>query len=572
MKITHKAWLDEFLIFFYPIWLKFLDKSIIKNDLQAGLLMGILVIPQSLGYAALAGLPPIMGLYASIFPTLVYALIGASARQAVGPVAVSAIMTAGSLSAFAGQPAYITMASLLSLMVGGILFLASFLRLGWIVELISKGVSTGFVSAAAVLIVISQLKSLIGLPIAGSNSISEILLGLDPSDKLIHLPTAIVGVSCLILLLLSKYFKPFWAFLPSNKIALASRIFVLILIAISIGLVSYFDINTKVLAPLPTLTLPHFELPTFEMIWVLLPKAIVIAFVIFASTGAVSQKLASSSPAGSFEKIYSPNKDLLGLSLANFASGATGGFVVCGGISRTSLNISLGAKSPFASIVCALTILAILLFFAPILTGLPYAVLSAIIISSALSMIDVDTFKKTYQEDFFECLAFSGTFIGVCIFGLNIGLLIGMFISFACLIYRSNRVHIAVVGQVGTSEHFRNIERHNVRTFDGILLIRIDESLYFGNASHIQKKLLNTLAKHPNTSQLVLIMTAVNHIDLTGKQMLEELYFDLKKQHITLHFAEIKGFVMDNLITSQTIKPDSQVFLSTQHAVNVLKG
>lgn len=561
---------------FLPPWLSvFKDKKLIINELIAGLSMGILVIPQSLGYAVLAGLPPIYGLYASIVPTMVYAYIGASPVQAVGPVAVSAIMTSGALASFANHSDYAVYASALALMVGVILLIGRLIKAGFIVEFISIGVSAGFVSAAAVLIVLSQLKGLLGLPVAGSNVLDLFgQLSHISFETFIHKTTATIGIIALILLLINRY-RPrwFWHFLPSYD--LASKLFVVALVAISIILSRTFDwqYSTKTLSDLPTnLTLTNLytldvnalldTLANPTIMANLLPSALLIAFISFVSTCAVSQNEAQKRNIP-----HNANTELVGLGTANLASTMFGGFPVCGGISRTSLNIALGAKSPLASIVTALVIALILISFGTLLTGLPYAILSAIIVSSAFGMINFAVLKEAFCCDKADMVAFLVCFVVVCLFGLNAGLMAGLMASFACLIYRSHRVHLATVGQVDDSEHFRNIHRHRVRTFDNLTLLRIDESLYFGNAKFVYHAILT----QANTRHIVLIMTAVNHIDLTAQKMLITLNNTLKAQGKTLHLAEIKGPVMDNLKDGAVLKTLSgQVFLSTMVAVRTL--
>lgn len=556
---------------FVPDWVYRLDGDTIKNDLSSGLLMGVLVIPQSLAYAMLAGLPPIMGLYASIVPTLAYAYVGASHLQAVGPVAISAIMTAGSLAAFADYDNYAMLATTLAVLVGLILWAARLLKLGWITQFISRGVSAGFISAAALLILVGQLKDLLALPMSGTtiNALLTSLYHYLAQKPVLSVATATLGLVSLVILTINRY-RPawFWGWLPKRHQGMAGRLFVLAILAVSTFVVARYGLDVRTLAPLPK-GLPAFtlEIPSLEVLALLLPKAMLIALVVFVSTAAVSDKLAKQD-----NLPYHSNRELIGLGAANIASGLTGGFAVGGGISRTSLNIAVGSKSALSSVICALTILAVLLLVSDWLTGLPYAVLSAIIISSVLSMLDWQTLKTAYHQDKAECLAFLTSFFGVCAFGLNIGLVIGILTSFACLIYRSHQVHIAVVGQVGDSEHFRNVKRHSVRCFEGVLLVRIDESLYFGNASLVQEALLD-LSKTHKPNHLVLIMTAVNHIDLTAQDMLMRLNGYLHQDGICLHYAEIKGPVMDALNKSSLLKAlHGQVFLSTKQAVEALGG
>lgn len=544
-------------------------------EISTGLMMAILVIPQSLGYAVLAGLPPIMGLYSAIVPTLVYAYVGSSAVNAVGPVAITAIMTAGALSSYAlGSLQYQAMAVTLALMVGVILAVAHLLRLGWIVQFVSRGVASGFISGAAVLIILGQLRHLLGVPMIGG-SLMEMMTNLIGYDRIFHLPTALLGLTVFILLLVNRY-RPtlihgvLYRLLPSHLHAHVSRFFIVVMVAFSILIARHYefgDLGITLLSPLPTnLTLPTLPIIHLDAIIALLPSALLIALIAFISSASV---------AGSLARIrhepFAANQELKGLSLANIASSLFGGFAVSGGISRTSLNVALGANSPLSSIVCGVGVLIITLYLGGLIAGLPYAVLSAIIITSAIAMIDVTSFKQAYTQDKNEALTLAITFLACVTLGLNIGLITGLLMSFVLLVYRSHRVHIAVVGQVADSEHFRNIHRHDVRTFDDIVLIRIDESLYFGNVTTVRTTLDELCHQYAHAHHIVLIMTAVNHIDLSAQEMLTNFNEFLINEAKQLHFAEIKGPVMDVLKTTPVITHLSgQVFLSTSMAVKRL--
>lgn len=541
-------------------------------DINAGLVMAILVIPQSLGYATLAGLPPVMGLYTAIAPTLVYAYLGSSSVNAVGPVAITAIMTGGALSTYHLDPTqYAQMAVTLALMVGVLLWIASWFRLGWIMQFVSRGVATGFISGAAVLIILSQLKHLFGVPIRG-DSLLSIFNNLTLTSTWFNLPTTLLGSISLLLLLINKY-KPnwLWGYLPSRYITLGKRFFIIICVVLGSFLVEWFELNKlgiRTLGALPT----HFPMPSLPLlhpniIAQLLPSALLIGLIAFISSAAI---------AGNFARLrqepFDNNKELQALGLANIASGLFGGFTVAGGVSRTSLNVSIGANSPLASIVCPLGVLVILLYLGDYLSYLPYAILAAIISSSVVSMVDVATFKAAWQHDKAEAINFATTFIICIVFGLNAGLVTGLLISFAGVIYRSHHAHVAVLGQIGDSDHFRNILRHKTKTFDNLILIRIDESLYFGNVATIKDKVHQIHASYPNATDIILVMTAVNHVDLSAQEMLIALNKTLISHNQRLHFSEIKGPVMD--ILKQTAIFDElsgQTFLSTAIAVNTLK-
>lgn len=539
-------------------------------DINAGLMMAILVIPQSLGYAMLAGLPPVMGLYSAIVPTLVYAYVGSSSVNALGPVAITAVMTAGALSSYSlGSLQYAQMAITLAMLVGVILLIASVLRLGWIMQFISRGVSAGFVSGAAFLVIISQLKHLIGLPISGDNLIGMIK-SLSGVDVWIKPYTALLGVVLFALLVINRYRPRYlWGLLPKSAQSLAKQGFGVICVAVLILLHHKLDwgsFGIATLSALPTqLSLPRLPILNVRIILELLPSALLIALIAFVSSASVAGNIARIR-----KQSFDNTQELKGLGFANVASSLFGGFPVTGGLSRTSLNIALGAKSPLASIICAIGILIIMLFFGDYIAGLPYVLLSAIIMSSMIAMIDLDTLKTALAHDKSEAISFGASFLGCVFFGLNIGLIFGLFVSFAGIIYRSHRVHIAVVGQVGDSEHFRNVTRHKVRTFDGILLIRIDENLYFGNAQSVKDR-LHQLISQNSASDIVIMMTAVNHIDLSAQEMLATFNQELHQVDKRLHLTEIKGPVMDILKDTTLLNELSgKVFLSTTDALRYL--
>lgn len=562
-----------------PTWLVPLlaEPKRILPELGTGVMMAVLVIPQSLGYALLAGLPPIMGLYSAIVPTLVYAYVGSSSVNAVGPVAITAIMTAGALSSYAlGSLQYQQMAITLALMVGVLLMLAHLIRLGWIMQFVSRGVTSGFISGASVLIILGQLKHLIGMPLSGSGLI-EMMTKMVGQGRLFHLPTAVLGLGALGLLLINRY-RPtlmhgvLYRLLPKSSHAHITRFFIVILVGLSIIIARHYgfaNLGIATLISLPThLPLPALPVVDLDIIITLLPSALLIALIAFISSASVAGNLARIR-----QESFTPNYELKGLGLANIASSFFGGFAVSGGISRTSLNVALGANTPLSSMVCAIGVLIIALFLGQFITGLPYAILSAIIITSAIAMIDVTSFKIAYTQDKNEALTLAMTFVACVGFGLNIGLITGLLVSFALIIYRSHRVHMAVVGQVGDSEHFRNIHRHDVQTFDNMILIRIDESLYFGNVATVRTALDDICREYPTARHIVIIMTAVNHVDLSAQEMLADFNRTLIMDDKQLHFTEIKGPVMDALMHTPVITTLSgQVFLSTGMAVNTLKN
>ncbi len=558
-----------------PTWLRHYQLTTLPTDIVAGLVVGVLVVPQSLGYAVLAGLPPVYGLYAAIVPVIVYAWIGSSNVQAVGPVAITAIMTASALHDYADQGAgqYVLMASLLALMVGALLWIAGRLKLGWIMQFISRGVSAGFISGAAVLIFISQLKYLTAIPVAGSSIIGYLSSTVEYVGQL-HFLTLIIGIVAFILLVANRYGSQWvWrSWLSANYAKWAERLFPLILLvsALLLSLLLHWAAaGVATIGAIPQ-GLPSFTLPQVTDIREglnLLPTAGLMALIVFVS---------SSSVASTYARVrgerFDANRELTGLGLANIAGGLFQSFAVAGGFSRTAINADSGAKTPLASLVTVLVMIAALIAFGAALAPLPYAILGATIMASIIGLIDVATLKSAWQRDRLDAASFIAAFAGVLIFGLNTGLVIGLMVSFASLILQSSQPHVAVVGQLAGTGHFRNINRHSVVTYEHLLMIRIDESLFFGNSESVHRRILQATKDYSNAHELILIMAAVNHIDFTAQEMLITLNQELSTQDKRLHFSFIKGPVMDIIEDTPLITELSgQVYLSTMDAVDALK-
>lgn len=559
-----------------PAWVRHYQLTTLPTDVISGLVVGVLVIPQSLGYAVLAGLPPVYGLYAAIVPVIIYAWIGSSNVQAVGPVAITAIMTASALSEYSdrGAEQYVLMASLLALMVGALLWIAGRLKFGWIMQFISRGVSAGFISGAAILIFISQLKYLTAIPITGSGLIGYIST-LQRYMSQLHPLTLLIGMVAFILLVANRYSSQWvWrSWLSVSFAKWAERLFPLLLLVSAILISrllqwSAYGVATIGSIPqgLPSLTLPH--IPNFREAANLLPTAGLMALIVFVSSSSVASTYARLR-----NERFDANRELTGLGLANIAGGLFQSFTVAGGFSRTAINVDSGAKTPLASLVTVAVMIAALIFFGNALGPLPYAVLGATIMASIIGLIDITTLKSTWQRDRLDAASFIAALVGVLIFGLNTGLVIGLMVSFASLIWQSSHPHVAIVGQLAETGHFRNIHRHSVVTYTHILMIRIDESLFFGNTDAIHRRVLQASEDYSEAREIILIMAAVNHIDFTAQEMLIELNKELIAQDKHLHFSFIKGPVMDSIEHTPLMKELSgQVFLSTMDAVNALKN
>lgn len=558
-----------------PAWLARYDRHRLGADLAAGIIVTILVIPQSLAYALLAGLPPQAGLYVSIFPVIAYALLGSSMVQAVGPVAITAIMTYAVLSPLAApqSPEYIALAAALSLLSGAMVLACGLLRLGFLSQLLSRPVISGFISGSAVLIVFSQIRHLVGVvhPAAGNWAQLPDLLGRLPHGAG---PTLTIGLGALALLIFARgWLEPL---LRRAGIAAASAAFVVRLMPLLVVLlgtlaVIYWDLDRRhgvavvgtIAAGVPGFA---FFLPGREALATLLVPALVMALVGMVQNISMAQALAIKRR----ERIDA-NRELLGLGAANVVAAFYGGMPVGGGVSRSAVNVAAGAQTPLASIVAALGMVVVVAGAAQWFERLPLAVLAASIMVAAYGMIDVRALRQAWAYDRADALALLGTAAGVLALGLVAGIGLGVVLSMATLLFRASQPHIAVIGRIAGSEHFRNIERHAVETIPGTLFMRIDESLFFGNLAAIEARLDQELERAPATRDLVLVLSAVNRMDATAADVFGELNRDLADRGIRLHLAEVKGPVQDRLMHSALWSALSgEVFLSANAAFEKL--
>ena len=559
-----------------PGWIQQYSRPKLGADVAAGLIVAILVIPQSLAYALLAGLPPQAGLYVSIFPVIAYALLGSSMVQAVGPVAITAIMTYSVLSPLAtpGSPEYIVLAAVLSLLSGAMLLACGVLRLGFLSQLLSRPVISGFISGSAVLIMISQMKYLLGVSVQGSNS-GEVVLDLLSKLADSHLPTLLIGLSALALLLFVRFGLTgllLKAGLAAGRAAFVVRLMPLLIVLLGTALVAGENLDRdygvavvgSVVAGIPGF---DFFLPRYDSLKLLIVPAFVMTLIGMVQSITMAQALAIKR-----RERVDANAELVGLGAANVVAAFYGGMPVGGGLSRSAVNGAAGAQTPLASIVSALSMIAIVAGAAQWFERLPLAVLAASIMMAAYTMIDFKALRQAWAYDRADALALIGTAAGVLIFGLEIGIGLGIVLSMATLLLRVSTPHIAVLGRIPGSQHFRNVERYKVETIPGALFIRIDERLFFGNLAAVEQRLTQELQKADGITDLVLVMSAVNLMDATAVEVFCELNADLATRHIRLHLAEVKGPVQDRLQRSALWSALSgKVFLSTNEAYETLR-
>ncbi|MEW5248476.1 SulP family inorganic anion transporter [Microbulbifer sp. 2201CG32-9] len=557
-----------------PKWLKSYRRQWLPGDATAALIATMMLVPQALAYGTLAGLPPHIGLYAGLFPLIGYALFGTSSVLSVGPVAVLALMTASAVSPIAppGTDAYIEGTILLAALSGVFLLAMGLLRLGALSNLLSHPVINGFVSGAATLIILGQVGPLLGVESSGNTLVQ--LISVTISDlETINPFTATVGVTAVAMLICARLGLARLARrlgLNESGAKLLARVapMLVLLLAITLAYFLHWDEHLEVVGSIPA-GLPKLGLPAINwgLTYQLLLPALIIALLGFAESLSVAHAIAQRRG----ERL-DPNAELFGLGAANLASAFSGAFAVTGSFARTAINDEGGAHTPLSGVMAALLMVLVLLFLTGLFEQLPLCVLAATIIVTAANLIDVKGFVHNWRYDHADGSAMAGTFLGVLMFGVEAGIGLGIALSFATLVWRSSRPHIAVVGRVSGTEHFRNVLRHTVETRPQILFLRIDESLFFSNISAVEDRLLSELKRHPDIRHLVLILSSVNRIDGTALERLFQVNRDLKSRNICLHLSEVKGPVLDRLSRSKLLgQLTGRIFLSTYIAELALR-
>jgi len=556
-------------------WGRYYDRSTLTNDLVAALIVTIMLIPQSLAYALLAGLPPEMGLYASMLPIIFYAIFGTSRALAVGPVAVVSLLTVAAVSKIAvpGTSEYIVAAITLAFLSGLILFALGLFRLGFLANFLSHPVIAGFITATGIIIAVSQLKNILGIDAHG-HTIPDLSRSLAHNLSGLNWITAVIGVVTTGFL--------FWVrkgLLPLlDSLGVAPRIASIIVKAGPIAaivattlVVWFFDLTAKgvqVVGDVPK-GLPPFTMPSLSMdMWSnLIGAAILISIIGFIESVSVAQTLAAKK-----RQRIDPDQELIGLGAANLGASLTGGFPVTGGFSRSVVNYDAGADTPAAGAYTAIGLAGASLFLTPLIFHLPKATLAATIIVAVLSLVDFSVLKKTWHHSKADFAAVISTISITLLMGVELGVSAGVTVSILIHLYKSSRPHMAIVGQVPKTEHYRNILRHDVLTDPKILTIRVDESLYFANTRYLEDRIYDEVAQQLELQHVVLMCSAVNTIDMSALQSLQAINERLYAGGVTFHFSELKGPVMDQLSATGFLDVLSgEVFLSQHNAQTTLR-
>ena len=557
-------------------WARAYDRTTLTNDVVAAIIVTIMLIPQSLAYAMLAGLPPEVGLYASILPLVAYALFGTSRTLAVGPVAVVSLMTASAVGQVAAQGTadYLTAAIVLALLSGVMLVLMGLLRLGFLANFLSHPVISGFITASGILIAASQLKHILGVA-AGGDTLLEMITALAGLAAEINPYTVAVGVGALAFLYFARTrLKPLLIGIGvAKRVAdLVTKTAPILAVVVTILLAVTLDLAAKGVALVGSIPqgLPALGFPqvSFELIMTLAAPAFLISIIGFVESVSVAQTLASKRR----QRIV-PDQELIGLGVANIAAGLSSGYPVTGGFARSVVNFDAGAETPAAGVFTAVGIAFATLFLTPLLTSLPQATLAATIIVAVLSLVDFKAIRHVFHYSKADFSAMAATIIVTLLWGVEPGVVAGVALSLFLHLYRTSKPHMAIIGQVPGTEHFRNVERHQVLTDPQILSIRVDESLYFANSRYLEDRIAELVAQRPDVRHVVLMCSAVNAIDASALESLEEINHRLRDADVTFHLTEVKGPVMDRLERADFLDHlTGRVFLSQFEAISAIRS
>ena len=561
---------------YFPIlsWAPQYTRSAFGSDMLAAVIVTIMLIPQSLAYALLAGLPAEVGLYASILPLVLYAIFGTSRALAVGPVAVVSLMTAAAVSQVApqGSAQYLEAAVVLALMSGLFLLALGLFRLGFIANFLSHPVISGFITASGIIIAASQLRHILGIGGGGYNLV-DIVQSLWAGLPGTNWRTLIIGVSTLAFLFwVRRGLKPLLESIgmsPSvaGAVAKTGPVFAVIITTAAVWSFDLQAAGVAIVGGIPT-GLPQPTLPSFDLEkWLTLAGAAALISVIgFVESVSVAQTLAAKRR----ERI-DPDQELIGLGAANIASAFSAGYPVTGGFARSVVNYDAGARTPAAGAYTAVGIAGATLFLTPLLYFLPTATLAATIIVAVTSLIDFGILKRTFvyaKADFAAVLITILVTLGV---GVDMGVMAGVITSLLLFLFKTSRPHVAIVGLVPGTQHFRNVKRHKVITSPTVLSLRVDESLYFANSRFLEDTILKEAVDNKGLKHVILMCSAVNEIDSSALESLEAINARLKDMGVSFHLSEVKGPVADRLHRTHFLDDlTGELFLSQYAAATAL--
>jgi SulP family sulfate permease len=551
----------------FPIvgWLRGYQRADFGPDLVAGLTTAVMLVPQAMGYALLAGLPPIHGLYAAVAPLILYAVLGTSRHLAVGPVAMDSILVAGAVGAIAviGTENYILVAAALGMMVGAIQAGLGFLRAGFLVNFLSRPVVAGFTAAAALIIAASQLGHLLGVDLPRTHHVHRVVLGAIQSASDWSWPTLVIGALSIAALVVSKKRLP----------RFPAALFVVVASTLAVWALGLSTRGVSIVGEVPA-GLPGFSLPSVdsEILTQLIPAAATIALVSFMEAISVGRVFAQ---ANRYD--IHPNRELIALGFANLAGGATGGYPIAGGFSRSAVNVRAGARTQLAALVTCAVVVITLLAFTRAFFYLPKAALSAIIVAAVAGLIDIPGAAEVYRVKRADFYLLVLTFFATLSLGIQWGILVGIAASVLLFLVRTTRPYFAVLGRIPESQTYLNAARHpHAETLPGIILVRVDAQFYFGNVSFL-KETVRKLVRDSETPVRYFVLEAagVNDLDSAAAATLAELDEELASQGVRLVLTRIKGPVRDVLHRAgllEKLASEGRVYLSTHRAIEVLRS
>jgi SulP family sulfate permease len=542
------------------------------NDLIVAAIVTVMLIPQSLAYALLAGVPAQYGLYASMAPLVLYAIFGTSRALAVGPVAVASLMTAAAAATVASQgtPEYVGATIALAAISGLLLLALGLLRLGFLANFLSHPVISGFITASGIQIAAGQLAPVLGIHAEGE-SFLDLLKSMVPNLLHINPHTAVIGFASLAFLFwVRRGLKPFLRRFgvgerPADILAKVGPVVAIAVTTLAVWGFGLTDHGVKIVGTVPK-GLPKLILPPFDAaLWTaLIVPALLISIVGYVESISVALTLAAKR-----RQRVDPDQELIALGASNVGAAISGGFPVTGGFARSVVNFEAGAETPAAGAFTAVGIALATMFLTPLLYFLPNATLAATIIVAVLSLVDLGALKHTWHFSRADGAAMAATILLTLVEGVEAGLIAGVGLAIFLHLYQTSRPHVAVVGQIPGTTHFRNVTRYKVVTTSEILSLRVDASLYFPNARFLEDLVNDAVAANPAVRHVILECPAVNTVDASALESLEAINQRLKDGGITLHLSEVKGPVMDRLKRSHFLEElTGKVHLTQYDAVH----
>ena len=554
-------------------WIKTYSGQVFTDDLLAAIVVTILLVPQCLAYALLAGLPPQLGIYASIFPLVAYALLGSSNYLNVGPTAVISLMTAASIAMIPPE-ARIVSAGALALMTGGMLIIAGLFKAGFIMNFVSRPVVSAYITGAALLIIFSQAKHILGVKVDSQTVFGMIasLIAQLSSAKFLAVATGLVAISLFILvrkslpyILVKCGLRAKWAKLVARMAPIGIIfIFVCLSAVLDFGGAGGLAIVGDVPSGLPPLSFPQLAIADYEN---LLVPALVIAIVAFVDSTSTAQELAARRRGR-----VDTNKELLGIGASNAVAGLTGGYPINGSMSRSAVNFTAGGKTPLVGLLVAVFMALTALFLTPILYDLPLSVLAALIIVACLNLLDFGSIWRTWTYSRADGVTALATFLAVITLGVQWGVLAGVVLAMVLHIRMSLTPHMPLVGRFRGTEHYRDAERFNVETYETVKTLRIDDSLYYANARYLEDRVARIVSEHPQMTDLILMCTGVSRIDASALSSLIEINKRLKGINVKLHLSAMQSIVRERFYRSDFLEQLSgDVYLSQHDAMQELQ-